>query len=58
MANWCHRAMSLYLSAALGLVAHRDCLPEMAAAARYTMMPRNWGNVIERFEVVACEALL
>jgi hypothetical protein len=29
----------------------------MAAAARYTMMPRNWGNVVERFEVVAREAM-
>jgi len=48
---------SAYLSAALGLVAHRECLPEMAAAARYTMMPRNWGNVVERFEVVAREAM-
>ena len=49
---------SAYLIAALGLVAQRDCLPEMAAAARYTMLPRNWGNVVERFEIVAREAMV
>ena len=49
---------SAYLTAALGLVAQRACLPEMAAAARYTMLPRNWGNVVERFEIVAREAMV
>lgn len=47
-----------YLAAALDLALSRKRLPELAAAARYTMLPRNWAHVVERFEMVAREAML
>jgi glycosyltransferase involved in cell wall biosynthesis len=46
-----------FLAAALALASHRERLPELSAAARYTMLPRNWANVVERFEMVAREAM-
>ena len=46
-----------FLAAALALASHRDRLPELSAAARYTMLPRNWANVVDRFEMVAREAM-
>ena len=46
-----------FLAAALALASHRERLPELSAAARYTMLPRNWANVVDRFEMVAREAM-
>jgi glycosyltransferase involved in cell wall biosynthesis len=47
-----------YVAAALALVSNPERLPEIAAAARYTMLPRNWANVVDRFETVVREALV
>ncbi|HXE37805.1 MAG TPA: glycosyltransferase, partial [Azonexus sp.] len=48
-----------YLMAARELAAGgRGRLPELAMAAREAMLPRNWALVVERFEMVAREAIL
>ncbi len=47
-----------YVAAALALAGTVERLPELAIAARDAMLPRNWANVVERFESVAREAML
>lgn len=47
-----------YVRAAVDLaVRGRGHLPELAVAARAAMLPRNWAQVVERFESVAREAM-
>lgn len=45
-----------YLAAALALIDAPEMLREMGERARQAMQSRGWGAVVERFEVVACEA--
>jgi glycosyltransferase involved in cell wall biosynthesis len=46
-----------YVAAALDLAGSKERLSELAMAARAAMLPRNWASVIERFEIVAREAM-
>ncbi len=46
-----------YLEAALSLAVDPECLPAISRAARQSMLPRRWEQIIERFEWVAREAI-
>lgn len=46
-----------YLAAASAFAANPDGLAAMSQAARSSMLPRGWANVVARFESVACEAI-
>ena len=47
-----------YIAEALWTLAEGGRLPALAAAARLTMLPRNWGSVITSFEAVVLEAVV
>jgi glycosyltransferase involved in cell wall biosynthesis len=46
-----------YVNAALQMLGDSGQLAAMGTAARHSMLPRNWANVVERFESVAREAM-
>lgn len=46
-----------YVATALDLAGCAARLPELAMAARISMLPRNWAQVVERFETVVREAM-
>ncbi len=46
-----------YVDGALWMLEETLRLSDMAAAARRTMLPRNWGGVVDSFENVAREAI-
>lgn len=46
-----------FIAAARRLAECPQCLPALATEARQAMLPRNWAEVVQRFEAVACAAM-